>query len=86
MSSEWSILMANQGLVLPDNLVFDPFVGTGNVILLSFSFLFSLSFSFFSSFFFYFFRFLFFFVFYFSFVFIFLLFSLSFVSVINTQI
>ncbi|KAL6076172.1 tRNA (guanine(10)-N2)-methyltransferase [Balamuthia mandrillaris] len=32
MSSEWSLLMANQGMVLPNHLVYDPFAGTGSIL------------------------------------------------------
>jgi tRNA G10 N-methylase Trm11 len=47
MSAEWSLLMANMGLVRTDCFVFDPFVGTGADLIplfaLSFAFLFFLS-------------------------------------------
>lgn len=32
MSSEWSLLMANQALSRPGSFIFDPFVGTGAVL------------------------------------------------------
>jgi tRNA G10 N-methylase Trm11 len=32
MSSEWSLLMANQALARAGSFVFDPFVGTGDTL------------------------------------------------------